>query len=31
MKNAIFRLEQEYNDPLILAGFLAAEDFHNDM
>ncbi len=31
MKNAIFRLEQEYGDPLILAGFLAAEDFHNDM
>lgn len=30
MKNAIFRLEQEYNDPLILAGFLAAEDFHKN-
>ena len=30
MKNAVFRLEQEYNDPLILAGFLAAEDFHKN-
>ena len=30
MKNAVFRLEQEYGDPLILAGFLAAEDFHKN-
>ncbi len=28
MKNAAFRLADEYDDPLVLAGFLAAERFH---
>ncbi len=28
MKNAVFALEQEYDDPFISAGFIAAERFH---
>ena len=28
MKNAVSSLEREYDDPLVLAGFLAAERFH---
>ena len=28
MKNAVSALEREYDDPLVLAGFLAAERFH---
>ena len=28
MKNAIYRLEAEYGDPFITAGFMAAEKFH---
>ena len=28
MKNAAFRLADEYDDPLVLAGFLAAERLH---
>jgi hypothetical protein len=29
-KNAVVRLEAEYNDPLLAAGFLAAEKFHKN-
>ena len=29
-KNAVIRLESEYQDPLIIAGFLAAEKFHKN-
>jgi len=29
-KNAVTRLEAEYGDPLITAGFLAAEKFHKN-
>ncbi len=29
-KNAVVRLEAEYDDPLLLAGFLAAEKFHKN-
>lgn len=29
-KNAVTRLEAEYQDPLIAAGFLAAEKFHKN-
>ena len=28
MKNAVSQLADEYDDPLVLAGFLAAERFH---
>ena len=29
-KNAVIRLESEYQDPLLIAGFLAAEKFHKN-
>jgi len=29
-KNAVIQLESEYQDPLIIAGFLAAEKFHKN-
>ena len=29
-KNAVVRLETEYQDPLLVAGFLAAEKFHKN-
>ena len=29
-KNAVVRLEAEYDDPLLSAGFLAAEKFHKN-
>ena len=29
-KNAVVRLESEYQDPLLVAGFLAAEKFHKN-
>ncbi len=29
-KNAVIRLEAEYNDPSLLSGFLAAEKFHRN-
>ncbi len=29
-KNAVIQLESEYQDPLIVAGFLAAEKFHKN-
>ncbi len=29
-KNAVVRLEAEYDDPLLAAGFLAAEKFHKN-
>ena len=28
--NAVVRLESEYQDPLLIAGFLAAEKFHKN-
>ena len=29
-KNAVIQLESEYQDPLLIAGFLAAEKFHKN-
>ena len=29
-KNAVVQLESEYQDPLLIAGFLAAEKFHKN-
>lgn len=29
-KNAVIQLETEYQDPLLIAGFLAAEKFHKN-
>lgn len=29
-KNAVIELESEYQDPLLIAGFLAAEKFHKN-